>query len=119
MGITPWISKNNHECLVGETKKNISLLVVTPKLCNKEQFLLHNILSFLGLQEDKLLHLETNDLKKLKERQAAFILFFGFNLESTPKKIRSESLNDLLNNPLGKKKLFHDLLILKEQLSAL
>lgn len=119
MGITPWVNKNDPVPSIDLSKKSTSLLVVTPKLTSKEQHLLNNVCSFLGVPNDKLIHHETDDIQYLTERyNASFSLLFGFDQEQTPIKVRAESLSNLLANPLAKKKLFNDLLLLKEQLAT-
>jgi DNA polymerase III psi subunit len=117
MGITPWVHKNNYESPKLENKRT-SLLVVTPKLNDKEQYLLNNILSFIGLPKEHFIHLQTEEAKQTKI-DAAFTLFFGLNLQTTPTMTKGEALNYLLTNPLATKKLFHKLIPLKEQLSSL
>jgi DNA polymerase III psi subunit len=119
MGITPWVDKKNYKSTTNETDKSISLLVMTPKLNGKEQHLLNNILSFLGLQEEQLVHLQTANGTQQREIQAVFTLFFGLNLQQTPTITAADSLSYLLSNPLAKKKLFSKLVLLKEQLASL
>lgn len=115
IGITPWISRKSPD---DATKKNIPLLIITSKLGSKEQQLLTNIILFLGLQNDQLIHLEEDRAQEQKITPTCTLLF-GLNLECKSTIMNVASLHYFLNNPSAKKELFQHLLLLKEQLAVL
>lgn len=115
MGIRPWVDKKSlvrNEPVVN----NYKLLILTQAdLAPKEQSLLMQIISFVGLDEQCFKH----SAKLTADLSADYVLAFGdvgpYNLTSI---VETESLNEVLHNPLLKKKLFQLLVSLKSKLAA-
>lgn len=115
MGIIPWVHKNN---VYTAEKKSTLLLVVTQKLNHKERILLNNIITFLGVQKEKFIHLQTEDTVHQDQIEAVYTLSFGLNTPNKPN-VKSDSLNYLLTHPLAKKTLFLKLIPIKEHIASL
>lgn len=133
MGITPWISKDSPLYSANEPKviSSVQLLVLTNGLLNlKEQSLLRNIISWLGLSANNWVHLQIKtDATKpemaadLSEFESDNYLSFGLphdfftEFRSAKPVVQVDPLSLLLNNAFTKKKLFNCLVTLKTHLS--
>lgn len=115
MGIRPWLDKKSLVTNEPVVNKYKLLILTQADLAPKEQSLLQQIISFLGLDEQcfKLSANMTADLN------ADCVLAFGdashYNLTSI---VKTESLSEVLHKPLLKKKLFQLLVSLKSKLAA-
>ncbi len=128
MGIRPWLSKKSFGTTVIELAEKTKLLVLTPpNLTTKEQSLLEKIISFIDLEQNDLKRLEIKSGEKSLSLslRADCILSVGLSktsligLESSKFIAEIDVLKNILSNPLTKKKIFKQLVSLKEILAGL
>ncbi len=129
MGIKPWLNKNNLN--PNKTNIEVKLLILTSSnLSIKEKTLLQQIIHFLALENEHYKHVELQNgiLSDERALESKCILILGDDSElnhsviktciTTKVFFKSNSLNELINNPLLKKKLFKLLVSLKEGLTS-
>ena len=122
MGIKPWLNKKSLATNDLNVDKYKLLILTHSDLVPKEQTLLKHIISFLGLDEQYLKHIELSNGKNPNDLvlNAHFILAFGdYSHSELPSILKITSLCELLNKPLLKKRLFHLLVSIKDKINNL
>ncbi|WP_127098732.1 DNA polymerase III subunit psi [Legionella sp. km772] len=119
MGIRPWLDKKSLQA--NSVPQDYKLLIFTSSnLASKEQSLLKQIIFFLALDDKQVKHLEVKDNSFTDSSlNAKWILAFG---DSGPYKsttiLETNSLSEVINRPILKKKLFKCLVSLKSNLQS-